>query len=347
MSVNDKLAAFAQEIESRIIDMIKQGTAPWLKPWKCNSVPCNPITGTSYTGLNLLNLINTTIYAGYDKPEYITFNQAKELEGSIKKGERASRILYHNLLEAKNPPKELDSRFIAIDDKVYRRVFSVHYVFNIDQCDRLNKDKLAEYREKHGFSIANKPAKEFQDNALLEAILRNSKIQITHTHMDRACYCPANDVITLPHKEHFNSPAQYYSTALHELGHATGHQSRLNRDLSGGFGTPMYAKEELRAELYSFMQAMELRIDYDLHNHASYVDSWINTLERDTKEIGRALKDCVKMVQYVKDNWYPQELKKQHSLENQATHTTTQSKESKSYVNSQANTSSTTKAVRK
>lgn len=315
------LDKFAQEIESKIVEMIKNGTAPWLKPWDCkNASPRNPTTGTIYSGLNSLNLLATQIAQGYDSQEFLTFNQIKELEGSVKKGEKATKILYRNLLEAKDPPKELDGRYTTIDDKVYRRIFSAYAVFNIDQCEHINKDKLAELREKYGF---NNASKQFQNNDILESILQNSGIHIAHSHQDRAYYTPATDSITLPHKEYFDSSEQYYSTALHELGHATGHPNRLDRDLSGKFGTPLYAKEELRAELYSFLQAMELRIDYNLHNHASYVDSWINALERDTKEIGRALKDCVKMVQYVKDNWYPKELHKE--LANEQKHSQTAS----------------------
>ena len=102
---------------------------------------------------------------------------------------------------------------------------------------------------------------------------------------------------------------------MHELGHATGATQRLNRDLSGKFGSESYAKEELRAELYSFLQALELGIDYDLKNHASYVDSWLKVLKDDRSEISKAIKDCVKMVSFVKEEWYPKELNKEQNKE--------------------------------
>lgn len=148
--------------------------------------------------------------------------------------------------------------------------------------------------------------------------MQKSNIPIIHHNADRACYVIDEDKIYLPPKEVFTSKEQYYSTALHELGHATGHKTRLDRDLSGSFGSYCYAKEELRAELYSFLQAIELGIDYDLKNHASYVDSWSKMFKDNKKEINEALKDAIKIVHFVKEQWYPQKLK--HTLEQNITH---------------------------
>ncbi len=91
---------------------------------------------------------------------------------------------------------------------------------------------------------------------------------------------------------------------MHELGHATGHPNRLNREKGKTFGDEQYAKEELKAELYSFLQAMDLGIDYDLKNHASYVGSWLKTLNDNPQEISYAIKDSIKMVNYVKEHSY-------------------------------------------
>lgn len=150
-----------------------------------------------------------------------------------------------------------------------------------------------------------KPRNKLSENYFVEQILANSQIPIIHHEKDRAYYSPKEDCIYLPPKESFASKEQYYSTALHELGHATGHESRMNRELKGSFGSESYAKEELRAELYSFLQALELGIDFDLKNHASYIDSWLKIFNGDKGELSRAMKDSVGMVHFVKQKWYP------------------------------------------
>lgn len=111
-------------------------------------------------------------------------------------------------------------------------------------------------------------------------------------------------------KEQFTSAEAYYSTAFHELGHSTGHESRLNRDLANSFGTPAYAKEELRAEIYSFLQAKELGMDYNLGNHQSYIDSWTKDLEDKKTEIYEAVKDSFKIVDFVKERYIDKALEK-------------------------------------
>ncbi|WP_439847610.1 ArdC family protein, partial [Neisseria gonorrhoeae] len=128
-----------------------------------------------------------------------------------------------------------------------------------------------------------------------ENILKNSGAVIDHRHGDRAFYSPSRDSITLPLREQFESPGAYYETALHELGHWTGHADRLNRDLSHPFGSEGYAREELRAEIASLMLSQELGVSFNPGQHASYVASWIMVLQDDPMEIMRAASDAEKI----------------------------------------------------
>ena len=141
-----------------------------------------------------------------------------------------------------------------------------------------------------------------------EAILLASGARIKQVASDRAFYAPSSDVIQLPLREQFSSADNYYATALHELGHWSGHESRLNRDLKHPFGSTGYAKEELRAEIASMILGNELGIGHDVGQHAAYVQSWIQVLEEDHLEIFRASADAEKIQAYL------------FSLEQQQTH---------------------------
>lgn len=125
-----------------------------------------------------------------------------------------------------------------------------------------------------------------------ENILQSMGVPITHDQSDGAFYRPSTDSIHLPDRSQFATADTYYATALHEAGHATGHKSRLDRDLTGKFGSESYAKEELRAEIASMMIGDELQIGHDPGQHAAYVKSWVKVLKEDPKEILRAAKDA-------------------------------------------------------
>ncbi|WP_394980693.1 ArdC family protein [uncultured Helicobacter sp.] len=328
----DKIEQLADKMAQRIFEAIQQGTAPWLKPWSNDGIlPHNPLTGTIYKGANALRLL----LDHHSDNRYLTFKQIKDLGGYVKKGEKGTEILYTAYQEEKLIDTELETpttqeeqrkekqntqdnqeaentkdTSITMPKKFFHKLF---YVFNINQCENIDMEKIKEYQKQHNITPIEEIIKnrdKSQENPMIEQILKNSNIPIIHHAKDMAYYSPREDKIYLPPKESFYNQEQYYSTALHELGHATGHNSRLNRNISEAFGSSSYAKEELRAELYSFLQSLELGIDHNLKNHASYVDSWSKGRFEDSKEeIKKAIKDSVKMVKYVRGNWYPHELK--------------------------------------
>lgn len=132
-----------------------------------------------------------------------------------------------------------------------------------------------------------------------ETILIGSGASIYHDQDTRAFYSPTSDDIHLPPRSMFSNATKYYATALHELGHWTGHESRLGREISNRFGTEDYAREELRAELASFFLVSRLGIPHDPTNHAAYIGSWIKALQHDHNEIFRAAGDAEKITAFV------------------------------------------------
>ena len=168
------------------------------------------------------------------------------------------------------------------------RVWSA-VVFNAEQIDGLAP-------------ATNRPAlPAWERHERAEAILARFDATVRHARGDRAFYRLADDSITLPERDQFASADGYYATALHEVGHATGHPSRLNRpDLGHPFGSEAYAREELRAEIASLMLGEQLGIGHDPGQHSAYVESWIRALENDPREIFRAAADAEKITALVR-----------------------------------------------
>jgi len=210
-----------------------------------------------------------------------------------RKGEKGTPIQYWKFSEeqaktdeAGKPVLDAQGKPVKDDVRLERpRVFFAT-VFNAEQIDGLP---------------ALQPRKEQEWNALerVEHILQASGALIQHGPQDRAFYRPGSDSIHLPEKGQFPSADTYYATALHELGHWTGHPSRLARDLEHPFGSEAYAKEELRAEIASMIMGDELGIGHDPGQHAAYVGTWIKVLKDDPLEVFRAAADAEKIHAYV------------------------------------------------
>lgn len=303
---------YAKETADRFIRMLQEGTTPYQKQWKGEdltaSIPRNGLTGVAYKGSNSGDLWMKQIDMGYKDPRWLTVVQAKKLGAYVNKGEKHTKIIHWNLGREID---KLDENGKPILDEngekqtVYQKYavpsMSVFQVFNAEQftgIPPLTKEDL-------------EPKRDFIPIEMGERILQNSGAIINFDERGRSAhYSPSKDEITLPSKELFVSEMAYYSTALHELGHWTGHDSRLNRDLSSPFGTDGYAKEELRAEIASFMLSCELGIDFDPTNHGAYVNSWCRNLTEEPKEIFKASADAVKIKNFVMELTLEKEVEK-------------------------------------
>ncbi|HGS4477201.1 TPA: zincin-like metallopeptidase domain-containing protein [Vibrio cholerae] len=284
---------FHETVAENLIEQLKAGTAPWQKPWEPGSqgfMPMNPTTGKRYKGVNAIHLMAQ----GRGDNRWLTYKQAKAAGAQVRKGEKGTPVQYWKFSEEQNKLDDngkpvLDGQGKPVKETVMLerpRVFFAT-VFNGEQIDGMPP---LEQKEKTQTWDAVERA---------EHILKASGADIRHGEHDRAFYRPATDSIHLPDKEQFPTADNYYATALHELGHWTGHSSRLDRDMAHPFGSEGYAKEELKAECFSLIMGDELGIGHDPEQHAAYVGSWIKALQDDPLEIFRATSDAEKMSNYV------------------------------------------------
>ncbi len=284
--------AFHEQVAENLIEQLKKGVAPWQKPWKPGdllaTLPVNPTTGKRYRGINSLNLMSRA----YTDPRWLTYKQAAALNAQVRKGEKSALVQYWKFTDERikkddNENPVLNSEGNPIKEQVRLERPRVFYaaVFNAQQMDNLPELDIK--------------APDWDPLERAERILQASHAVIRHGEADRAFYRPSTDSIHLPHKHQFPTPDRYYATALHELGHWTGHESRLSRDLSHPFGSEGYGREELRAEIASMLLSGELGIGHDPGQHVAYVSSWIKALQEDPTEIFRAAADAEKIQDYV------------------------------------------------
>lgn len=295
----DNTKTYVEKVADKIIDALKNGTAPWVRPWKGGELsirkPINPLSNKAYKGINMINLYMEASLNGYEDPRWVTYKQAQSLGGQVKPGEKGVGIQYWKFLEDiektdsdGNPIRDENGQIIKITVELEKpRVFFAT-VFNAQQIDGMPELKRPELYET-----------EVQTLEHAEQIILNSGAKIEHREQGRAFYSSSSDRIIMPLKTQFANEMGYYGTLLHELGHWTGHTSRLNRPLGNMFGTPEYAQEELRAEIASFMLCSELSIDFDPENHMSYIDSWVSILQDKPNEIFKAAADAGKITQFL------------------------------------------------
>jgi len=271
--MNKVTQAFYEEITGKIINAIQNGTAPWQKCWNGREPHQNAITGRYYSGINQLSLeIASMDIDGGQDPRWLTFFQAKEHGWKIKKGAKGTHVTFWKpFIEKKENEKEAEPEEKIVG--VFEKIFTV---FHASQIEGINKYTPPEINE-------------IESNERAEKMIINSQARIKFGG-SVAFYRPSEDFIQLPQKENFKSTESYYSTLLHELVHWTGHESRLNH----GFGdkyTTEYAFEELIAELGSMFIVSSAGIkqtEGEFQNHASYIDSWLKELKRDSKYIFKA-----------------------------------------------------------
>ena len=266
-----------QEVTDRIVAQLEQGVIPWRKPWIISGKGCaiSRSTGNAYRLLNQLIL---------GKPgEYLTYAQCTKEGGRVRKGEKASMVVFWKWVEQKDEET----------DEVKKIPFLRHFsVFHIDQCEGI--------KPKYELPAAAKPLDpDAAADAIIADYLQRSGVKLSHVAGDRAFYRPSTDTVTLPLLAQFKELAEYYSTAFHELTHSTGHASRLNRLTKlACFGSEEYSKEELVAEIgaAALVNHVGLETPGSFRNSAAYVQSWLKALKDDRRLIvsaaGQAEKAC-------------------------------------------------------
>ncbi len=292
-----KYASKAREkIVQAFIDSLSEDIIPWEQPWHVNEF-YNPSTEKRYTGsFNLMVLNYYAFKCNYHDPRWMTYRQAQEKGWQVKSGEHGVPIEFWSAYNAKTKKKLTMQEANQLlredaDARDYIRFISKSYtVFNAEQIDH----------------IPELPPKELIDRT--KTLARIEKIAngmgVLQKEGVEAYYAPLADQVIMPPLQSFDSEKAYCATFLHELAHATGHESRLNRGMKNSFGSPEYAKEEMRAEIASaFMMGM-LDVEYDeshMESHKSYVGFWIDTLKNDPDELFKAIKDAELIQDYMSE----------------------------------------------
>ncbi|ATQ55603.1 ArdC family protein [Paracoccus yeei] len=278
------------EITGKIIGELEAGRVPWVQPWGTAAakaplaMPRNAATGRHYSGINVLILWGAVIEHGFPGQSWLTFRQALALGGNVRKGERGTTVVYADRFvpdDEKRRARETGEEAQAVP---FLKRFTV---FNAAQCENLPED----------VAIVAPPPPPGLIEPKVEALIRATGIDF-RIGGNRAFYVPALDHVQVPPPQAYFEPINWHRTALHELGHATGHPSRLGRDLTGGFGTKKYALEELVAEMNAAFCCASLGIVPTVR-HADYIGSWLEVLREDNRAIVRAASQASKAADWL------------------------------------------------
>jgi antirestriction protein ArdC len=276
------------QVTARIIAQLEEGRLPWVQPWTSGAAPVglphNGATERCYSGINILILWDRLFEKGYASQRWLTFQQAKTLGGHVRKGEEGTSVCYADRFVPQDEAQRAQSEGREARQVPFLKRFTV---FNVDQCDDLPEARLERPEPL--------PPEELVPSAhrLMEA--SGAVIRIGG---DRAFYAPGRDQIQVPPQTAYGAPINWYRTVLHELGHWTGHESRLDRLKGAAFGTPDYAREELCAEMASAFLCALLGIEPTVR-HADYIGSWLSVLREDERAIFRAASQASKAASYL------------------------------------------------
>ncbi len=278
------------EITTRIIAELESGRLPWVQPWGTAGVsaplamPKNASTGRSYSGVNILILWGAVVARGFSCQSWLTFRQALSLGGNVRKGERGTTVVYADRFI----PDDEKRRARECGDDAQAIPFLKRFtVFSTDQCENLPED----------LATAPPPVPEGLILPEVEALIHASGADV-RLGGNKAFYAPGPDYIQVPRPEVYFEPLNWHRTALHELSHWSGAPHRLGRDLSGGFGSKLYAKEELVAEISAAFLCATLGITPTVR-HSDYIASWLEVLREDNRAIVRAASAASKATDYL------------------------------------------------
>jgi len=269
-----------QNITDTIVESLENDTAPWVQSWDgTGGYPRNGDSGRLYSGINVLLL--TIAGMDYNSNEWFTRNAIKKADATW--SGKGTTVVYFQMVRRSDPKKRIDPKTGQIAKMMFP--FMKYFrVWNRDQCVGLPEQKVTDVSE-------------FDRNANAEQFIKDTGAEIRYGK-DRAFYAPSRDIINLPDAGAFTDSGSFYATSLHELGHWTGHKTRLDRKLGNGFGSEGYAEEELVAELTAAFLCAELGIDGELQ-HPEYIASWIKVLKNDKQAIFKASSKATKAATFL------------------------------------------------
>jgi antirestriction protein ArdC len=268
-----------REITDKIIAELERGIVPWVQPWSSSKqlsplgLPVNGLTRRSYSGINILLLWSALEEKGFTSPYWLTFKQCIAMGGSVRKGEHGTHVYFADKFV---PQKEQQRAKDEGTDPSAIHFLKRYTVFNAEQCEGLPVGLFGTVEPRSPSEIVP------EAEALIGATGADFRIG-----GDQAFYVPSEDFIRIPHQTSYTDQINYYRTAFHELGHWTGHKTRLDRSLTTKFGTVDYAREELVAEMATAFVCASLGIVPTVR-HADYIGNWLAVLKEDSRAIVKA-----------------------------------------------------------
>ena len=282
-------ASLYDEVTAQIISELEGGRIPWVQPWgtvgnATPGLPRNAVTGRLYSGVNVLILWGALFEHGYPSQGWLTFRQARDAGGCVRKGERGVTVVYADRF---TPEAEKARARESGEDARSVPFLKRFTVFNLAQCEGLRP----------GLVPDPEPLPEREIVPVAEAVIAASGVDF-RIGGNKAFYAPSADYVQVPPQPAFFDQINFYRTALHELCHASGHPSRLDRSLTNAFGSKDYAREELIAEMGSAFLCAALGIVPTVR-HADYIASWLEVLREDNRAIFRAASAATKAADWL------------------------------------------------
>lgn len=267
-----------ETVTQRIVAELGAGRVPWVQPWGSDggadtALPRNAFTGRNYSGINILILWDAVIENGWPTQGWLTFRQALNAGGSVRRGERGTTVVYADRFTPKGEAERAAREGGEARSVAFLKSFTV---FNVAQCEGLRP----------GLGHDPAPLAERQIVPVAEAVIAASGVDF-RIGGAKAFYVPSEDYVQVPPQPAFFQQIDYYRTCLHELTHATGHVTRLDRKLMNGLGAKDYGREELIAEMGSAFLCAALGIVPTVR-HADYLGAWLDILKEDNRAIFRA-----------------------------------------------------------
>jgi antirestriction protein ArdC len=277
-------------ITDKIVAELEQGARPWMKPWNAEHAAgriTKPLrhNGMAYSGINIIMLWQAAMACGYGAPIWMTFRQARELGGQVRKGEPGELVVYANTITRTEETENGDEQECTIP------FMKGYTVFNVEQIDGLPS---------HYYQLAEPILDPVERIDHAEKFFAATGADIRHGG-NQACYSVTRDHVQMPPFERFRDAESYYAVLAHECTHWTRHPSRLDRSFGRKkWGDEGYAREELVAELGSAFIAADLELTLEPRpDHAAYLESWLKVLQSDKRAIFSAAAHAQRAADYL------------------------------------------------
>lgn len=282
------MAVALEKFQEKVTELVLSNTAPWVKPWgakQAKGLPVNALTGRPYRGCNIMFLLATP----FSSRGWLTFKQVSSLGGKVKRGSKATDIFFFTSIEVEKEDRKTGEK-VKVDVPCLRN----YKVFNLEQCEIPADAPLKYHTEDSTDSIP-----ENDNTGIFDECEQLLNLAVWYETDTKAYYIPSRDEIHLPNRRTFSSLSGFWGTAMHELSHWTGHESRLNRDMCHSFGSQKYAREELVAEVSSWLLAVTLGTPHEPQNSAAYLASWVREFKDKPRELYTAISQAQKVVDYL------------------------------------------------